>query len=49
MVLIPLSTLQFSSLEPDVKCRLVFIKDLELVSGDEYEAVQPPAGRAFDH
>ena len=38
------SSMQFSSLEPDVVCRMVFVKDLEILSGDEVD-LDPPHGQ----
>ena len=37
--------LQFSSLEPDVLCRLVYVKDVELSSQEEDTQQQAPPGR----
>ena len=37
--------LQFSSLEPDILCRLVYVKDVELTAQADTAAQQPPAGQ----
>lgn len=36
---------QFCSLEPEVVCKLLFVRDLEVVSGAEYEYAPPPPGQ----
>ena len=41
--------LQFSSLEPHICCKLVFIKDLELLSGAQQEDLQPPPGKSAQY
>jgi len=35
----------FCSLEPEVVCKLLFVRDLEVVSGAEYEYAPPPPGQ----
>ncbi|KAK9808671.1 hypothetical protein WJX72_001734 [[Myrmecia] bisecta] len=35
----------FSSLEPDVVCRLVYVKDIQITSTEEGESPKPPAGQ----
>ena len=37
--------LQFSSLEPDVLCRLVYVKDVEFSSQEEDTQQQAPPGK----
>jgi BRCA1-associated protein len=34
--------MQFCSLEPEVVCKLLFVRDLEIISGSECDAVPPP-------
>ena len=36
--------LQFSSLEPDVLCRLVYVKDIEFTNQEDDSAQQAPPG-----
>lgn len=36
--------MQFSSLEPDVLCRMVYVKDVQFTSGGA-DPVTPPAGQ----
>ena len=42
-----LYSVQFSSLEPHICCKLVFIKDVQILSGALQEELHPPPGKSL--